>query len=991
MKLLKKSPTGMAILLIAFIVFANIEAFAEYTANKSKENVPQFVENEILVKFKEGVDIEAINEINKTHGTSVKTDRLAAGYMRLLVNGNDRAIRRVVMEYRNLDEVVFAEPNYIVDIEVIPNDPDFTNLWGLNNIGQTGGTIKADISMNAAWDIRTDGSTIISAVIDTGVDYGHEDLAQNMWINLGEIENNGIDDDGNGFIDDVKGWDFANDDNAPFDDNSHGTHVAGTIAAAGNNGVGVAGVNWAGTIMPLKFLRASGSGSTADAINAIEYATMMGAKVMNNSWGGGGFSQALKDAISAADTAGILFVAAAGNDGTNNETTPHYPSSYDLSNIISVAATDHNDNLATFSNFGVSSVDIGAPGVSVYSTKPDNSYGFKSGTSMAAPHISGISALLMAQFQELSHFDIKDLMLNTVDKLASLTGKVLTDGRLNANKAISGTTPPPAQNPIVILEDNMESGTNGWTVSGPTALWHQSNNRFNSTSTSWYYGIEGAFNYDTGGRNSGALISPPVDLTNVTGATLNFTHFLDTEVFNGFDTAIVSISNNGGATFIDIFSKLTTNNIFVQENLNISMFDGNIITIKFFFDTIDNLINNFEGWYLDDVKVTGVIDQALPTSNAGADQTVTDIDGDGTEPATLDGSSSFDPDGSIISFEWKEGETVLGNEAIITTDFTVGSHSISLTVTDNDGLTDIDIVTVTVNSTQPPVSNAGEDQTANDTDGNGIETITLNGSASFDPDGTIVAYEWKNSGSVIGSESIITSDFQVGIHTVILIVTDNNGAIGTDSVTITVNPNQPPAAIAGDDQILEDTDDNGFETLTLDGTGSFDTDGNISTYKWEEADILLGTSSLIIKDMTVGLHNITLTVTDNGGLINSDALLVTVNPKPSAAPLIYVASIDIQLSKKGPKYRAKVIITILNDNDNTVSGVTVNGDFSLNGSTFKQAFKNTDKKGTASLDSGNLTVTTGDTITFTVTSVVKSGFTYDPESNIETSNFVIIP
>ncbi len=224
---------------------------------------------------------------------------------------------------RNPD-VEFAEPNYILSIAALPTDPQFSQLWGINNTGQTGGVPDADIDAPEAWDIQK-GTNIVIAVVDTGVDYNHADLSNNIWSNTREIPGNGIDDDGNGFIDDVRGWDFANNDNNPMDDNRHGTHLAGIIAAQGNNGVGVTGVNWSARIMPVKFMNAAGAGTTATAINAINYAVRNGAKVINASFGGGAFSQAMFNAINAANNAGVLFVAAAGNNGRNNDAAPTYP------------------------------------------------------------------------------------------------------------------------------------------------------------------------------------------------------------------------------------------------------------------------------------------------------------------------------------------------------------------------------------------------------------------------------------------------------------------------------------------------------------------------------------------------------------------------------------------------------------------------------------------------------------------------------------------
>lgn len=339
--------------------------------------------------------------------------------------------------------VRYAEPNFVLKADVVPNDPDYSLLWGLNNASDN------DIDAPEAWDLTTGSSTVVVGVIDSGVDYTHEDLAANMWTNPvecpagpGTCIADGVDDDGNGYIDDFYGWDFANDDNDPFDDHSHGTHVAGTIAAVGNNGVGVVGVNWQAQIMALKFITSAGTGSTTDAIEAIEYATKMkrdhgvNISITNNSWGGGGFSQAMKDAIAASGAEDMLFIASAGNDAKDTDADPHYPSSYDLDNIISVASTTGSDGLSSFSNTGLTHVDLGAPGSSIWSTEPFNQYDYKSGTSMASPHVAGAAALVWAADPSASRSDVRNAILSTVDPISALQGKTVTGGRLNAHAAL---------------------------------------------------------------------------------------------------------------------------------------------------------------------------------------------------------------------------------------------------------------------------------------------------------------------------------------------------------------------------------------------------------------------------------------------------------------------------------------------------------------------------------------------------------------------------
>ena len=297
-----------------------------------------------------------------------------------LPNGTD--IQSAVKIYEENPDVLYAEPDYVMSIlpdqtglitnEMhsgvllsIPNDGNFSSQWGFQNTGQTGGTPGADINAPAAWDISTGSDTVIVAVIDTGVFYNHSDLSSNIWNNTGEISGNGIDDDYNGYIDDTGGWDFVNSDNDPSDDQKHGTHVSGTIGAVGNNSIGVTGMNWKVKIMPLKAFNFEGIGYTSDQIAAIEYANANGASVISNSWGGGHYSQSLKDAI---DASPAVVVCAAGNSASSNDAIPVYPAGYSSANIISVAATDHNDLLASFSNFGLNSVDLAAPGTNIWST-----------------------------------------------------------------------------------------------------------------------------------------------------------------------------------------------------------------------------------------------------------------------------------------------------------------------------------------------------------------------------------------------------------------------------------------------------------------------------------------------------------------------------------------------------------------------------------------------------------------------------------------------
>lgn len=352
------------------------------------------------------------------------------------------SVADAVKQFNKSEDVIYAQPNYEVHaLATIPNDTLFNQLWGMNNTGQSGGTADADIDAPEAWDISTGSQDIVVAVIDTGIDYTHPDLAANIWVNQAEKNGlPGVDDDGNGYVDDIYGYDFCNNDGDPMDDHYHGTHCAGTIGAIGNNNQGVAGVCWHVKIMALKFLNSAGSGSTSDAIEAVQYSILMGAKLSSNSWGGGGYSQALKDAIDAAGAAGMLFVAAAGNDSSDTDIYTNYPSCYPSDSIIAVMATDSSDHKSSFSNYGATTVDIGAPGSSIMSCQPGNGYQYLSGTSMATPHVSGACALVWSMDPSLTNLQVKDILLKSVDK--TLTGQCVSGGRLNVYNAILETKSP---------------------------------------------------------------------------------------------------------------------------------------------------------------------------------------------------------------------------------------------------------------------------------------------------------------------------------------------------------------------------------------------------------------------------------------------------------------------------------------------------------------------------------------------------------------------
>ena len=363
------------IVLLFFCVINAQNSYAAFNPGPPRPLPPEpFVPGHVLVKFKQSTPPGLINNVHAAARATIVTEFTFAK-LQLIRLKPGKSVNAAIQEYSLNPNVIYAEPDYIDTIDaVIPNDTDYTKLWGLHNSGQTvsgsTGTNDADIDAPEAWDTTTGSPSVVVGVLDSGVAWNHEDLAPNIWSNSDETVN-GNDSDSNGKVDDMRGWDFVDNDNDPYDFNGHGTHVSGTIAAVGNNSTGVAGVGWTAKIMPLRVCDATGSCPSSAQMAGIEYATANGAHIINASLGGTNLSQSMRDAIEAAGNAGILFVAAVGNDGTDNDGgTHHYPSDYTLVNILAVAATDSNDDLAGFSNFGTTSVDVGAPGVNTYSTVP---------------------------------------------------------------------------------------------------------------------------------------------------------------------------------------------------------------------------------------------------------------------------------------------------------------------------------------------------------------------------------------------------------------------------------------------------------------------------------------------------------------------------------------------------------------------------------------------------------------------------------------------
>lgn len=415
------------------------------------------VAQEVLVKFSEGkLSFQSLAQL--TAALDADEVRRVGGIGVFLVHSRSKSAAALLSELAGRAGVLYAEPNYILTaVDNIPNDSSFPQLWGLQNTGQlilgVPGLPGADISAAPAWDITTGSTANVVAVVDTGIDYNHPDLADNIWSAPADFTVT-IGDATITCAAGTHGFNAINNTCNPLDDNNHGTHCSGTIGAIGNNNMGVAGVNWTASIMGAKFLNAGGSGTTEGAINAIEFVVQAKAafadtaganvRVLSNSWGGGGFSQALLDEILRANDSDMLFVAAAGNNNSNNDIFDFYPANYGRSapNVVAVAATDNNDRRAGFSNYGATTVHLGGPGVNVLSTIRNNSYAYFSGTSMATPHVSGAAALVLS----VCALDTPTLiatLLGAVDPIDSLNGITITGGRLNVNAAILSCAPAP--------------------------------------------------------------------------------------------------------------------------------------------------------------------------------------------------------------------------------------------------------------------------------------------------------------------------------------------------------------------------------------------------------------------------------------------------------------------------------------------------------------------------------------------------------------------
>ncbi|MBN4049166.1 S8 family serine peptidase, partial [archaeon AH-315-M20] len=669
--------------------------------------------------------------------------------------------------------------------------------------------------------VSVTGSGVKVCIVDTGIDYTHPGLGGCFGVGCKVID----------------GFDFVNSDNDPIDDNGHGTHVAGIVASSDSTYKGVA---YGSSLMAAKVLDALGGGFASDVISGIEWCVTNGADIISMSLGGGAFtsscdSDPLAQASNNAVDTGVVVLAASGNDGYINAiSTPAC-----ASEVIAVGAVNDFDGRTSFSNEGTE-LDIVAPGVGIVSTILGDSFGSKTGTSMATPHASGTAALVLETDPTLTPTQVRNILRNTaLDLGASGFDTIYGYGRIDAFAAYQSAVGQPPQ-PSCSLTS--------------AALYTKPAHTFNSDVTNVVSVQDGIFKKVDRRKK---VLHVEFDSNLGTGDIISAFVKCD-------NTGTIEVKEEGLGTVIGT----ATCQKRVWQTVEITLTAG-------LSNTFDLNSDSFNVNY-DSVGCTvAQVGNQIPISNAGPDQTVSDGDGTGNETVTLDGSSSSDPDGTIVSYEWKEGTTSLGTTAVVTTSLTVGVHTIELTITDNEGATNSDTVIVTVNANQAPTANAGPDQTVIDSDDNGFETITLDGSASSDSDGIIVSYEWSEGVTILGSSSIINVSFAVGVHNVSLKVTDNAGATNTDNMVVNVNlfVNQNPVANAGSDKnaLVDDT-------VNFDGSGSFDPDGSIVSYAWDFGDN--STSSGVTTSHVYGVagtYTATLTVTDdNGGFSASDDVLIVV-------------------------------------------------------------------------------------------------------------------
>ena len=757
-------------------------------------------------------------------------------------------------------------------ISELESDPNIVGVYEDMEVHTFLDESVPQIRANEVHSLGVDGTGTKVCIVDTGVDDSHADLASL-----------------------IAEYDFVNNDGSAYDDNGHGTHVAGIVASRDTRYRGVA---YGASLMAAKVLSRYGSGYASNVIAGIEWCAANGADIINMSLGGGAFlgtcdDEPMSRTINEVASQGLTVVVASGNDGRSNRISA--PAC--ASRAIAIGAVDKSDNDAPYSNGG-SELDVVAPGTGITSTYPGNRLAILTGTSMATPHAAGVAALILEANSELSPSQVQTILRNTAVDLGSAGFDYAYGyGRIDAKSAVDAASGSPGDGDgdddgMIVDElffDDFQSGFSKWTES----------NEFNwNIERAAERGVPGSPSSNTVAHadkcssSAGCILTQkdPIDLSLYDSAELRFHRYVDRSLDSG---EFLKVEVFDGSSWIEIAT--WTNRSGDDDRWHEETFD---LTNVVGFAGLDNL-NDFkvrftsresssiEDTEIDNVRITGTRPlETGPTANAGEDVTVSDPDSSGFENIVLDASGSSDSDGTIVSYKWEEGTKLLSTSETASLDFAVGSHTLTLTVTDNDGKTDSDTKEITVIPNQPPVSNAGPDQLVGDGDGDGSEDVTLNGAASSDLDGEILSYVWSKNEVAIGTGMIITRSFSTGTYMVDLTVMDNGGVSDVDSVKITVVENISPNADAGPSQTVTD-DGDGSEIITLDGSASVDPDGTIANYEWKENGVVIGSDRIVSVSLGVGEHTIELTVTDNSGADDSDTVVINVQeyvPPPPPPP-----------------------------------------------------------------------------------------------------------
>ncbi len=748
---------------LSALTLALLPLLANASIELSSAANPTYKSDSVIVVYKDSAskfDRRAARNLVQAKISDLNSDEvddkyrnLKKGRMAKFSLNSNISVKDALKKLRKNPAVLYAEPDYIVRASVTPDDSSYASLWGMNNTGQTGGVADADIDAPEAWDISTGSHDVVVGVIDTGVDHTHPDLITNIWTNPAEIAGDGIDNDGNGFIDDMHGISAITSIGDPMDDNGHGSHVSGTIGATGNNGLGVVGVNHNVSIIGCKFLDASGSGSLSDALTCIDYFVDLknngvNVRATNNSWGGGGFSQALSDAITSSEEANILFVAAAGNDAYDNDAQSSYPSGYPHDSVLAVASTTHTDDMSSFSQWGLTTVDLGAPGSDILSTVPGGGYASYSGTSMATPHVTGAAALAWSVNPELSAIEMKELLMSSGDDNAALSGKTASGKRLNVKNALDDADPTPgftlkptpSSSTIVAgetatysfdvgsiaewdgevnlaLTDSLGGATLSTTTATPGATFELTIPTTAETQWGEYAFTVTATSGELVKTSTVRLMVNPQGLNEFTYSNDNVVDIPDnnaegiTSVINVADDLTVFASDiyvNITHTWIgDLTVTLTSptgtsaalhsasggGDDDIDNTFSSSAFNGEVATGDWILSVADNAAadtGTLNNWVL---TITG-IGEVLPS----APEAGFSYEADGLTTTFSDSSS--DSNNDMVSWNWSFGDgTISSEQNPVHTFAETGNYEVTLTVTDAEGLSDSKTMLVSVSST----------------------------------------------------------------------------------------------------------------------------------------------------------------------------------------------------------------------------------------------------------------------------------------------------